>query len=348
MSGGIDSSVAAFLLLKQGYEVEGAIMEIYDQSMGLKPSGFNACFGPGEVEDLKDAQKVADFLNIPLHIIDLKKKYKKDILDFFISEYNAGNTPNPCTKCNCKLKFEAISKQLIKRGISFNYFATGHYARVEFNKVTNQYLLKKGSDPTKDQSYFLYKLSKDFLIKIKFPLGKLTKDQVREIAKRELPFLSEKGESQDFIEGGYHQLFAGKSRQGPIINTNGETIGTHKGIVYYTVGQRRGIGISHKNPLYVIKKDKDQNAIIVGDKNDLFSNSFYIKDLNWLIKDKPANKIDVKVKIRFNSSEVSAVISPVSNKRAFVEFNNPQSSVTPGQACVMFAGDTVIGGGTIE
>lgn len=347
MSGGVDSSTAAALLKQEGYHVTGVIMEIYDDSVTAPEGLHHACFGPGEKEDVEDARKIAEQLDIPFFTVDLKAKYKKNIIDFFVKEYLDGKTPNPCVKCNYEMKFTAIMDELEKKHVGFDYFATGHYARVE-KTAAGQFLLKKGVDAQKDQSYFLFNLRRSQLNRIIFPLGNYKKEEVKKLAEKLVPGVSQKPESQDFIAGGYHQLFKNPGKPGPILDTKGEKIGTHKGIIYYTVGQRRGIGIAHPNPLYVIAKDKKKNAIIVGEQEELFGSELTAGKLNWLTFEKLAETILLKARIRFQHKEAAASVKPIENNRVLVNFKEPQMAITPGQAVVFYDGDVVVGGGIIE
>ncbi|NIM11411.1 MAG: tRNA 2-thiouridine(34) synthase MnmA [Candidatus Aminicenantes bacterium] len=355
MSGGVDSSVAAALLKKQGYDVTGVIMEIFDESITSSEGSRHACFGPGEKEDIEDARKVAERLGISFCTFNLKEKYRKHILNFFIKEYAEGNTPNPCVKCNYEMKFGAITEELRKREIRFDYFATGHYARIQYDKNRNRFLLKKAVDLKKDQSYFLYNLPGDQLKNIIFPLGDYTKDEVRKFAGELLPdlYIGKKAESQDFIAGGYHQLFDTRQKPGPILNTRGEVMGEHKGIVFYTIGQRRGIGISGNKPLYVISKDKEKNAIIVGEKENLLGTGLIAGNLNWLTLENLNRPVNLKARIRFNHKEADVEVTPINGtdgtyKNVSVKFKEPQMAITPGQAIVFYDGDIVVGGGIIE
>lgn len=218
MSGGVDSSVAAALLKEEGYQVIGVTMKIWDGGTISKESAHHACYGPGEEEDIKDAQKVAEILGIPFHIVDLKQEYKTDVLDYFFNEYLSGRTPNPCVVCNRKVKFNALVERARANGIKFDYFATGHYAQLEYSKKWNRYLLKKAKDLNKDQSYFLYSLSQGQLGHTLFPLGEYTKEEVRKIARDSGLGINNKPESQDFITGDYSFLFNKVTRSGPILN----------------------------------------------------------------------------------------------------------------------------------
>ncbi len=351
MSGGVDSSAAAALLKKDGYDVVGVIMEIFDESITAVEGTRHACFGPGEKEDIADAKKVAEKLAIPLYIIDLKERYRKSIINFFVQEYLEGKTPNPCVKCNHELKFGAVIDELKKRGIDFDYFATGHYARIDHNGLNRrggQFYLKKAVDRKKDQSYFLYNLSRDQLKSIIFPLGNYKKDEVRALVGEWLPEISKKAESQDFVAGGYRQLFEKAGNPGPILNTRGEKIGEHQGIAFYTIGQRRGIGIPSDLPFYVIARDSQRNAVIVGEKEELLGTQLIAKELNWLTFEKLARTILLQARIRFQHKETTAAVNPLDNGRVLVKFKEPQLAITPGQAVVFYEGDTVVGGGIIE
>lgn len=354
MSGGVDSSVAAALLKKEGYDVLGVIMEIYDESItpGSSEKNRHACFGPGEKQDIEDARKVAEKLGIPLYTLDLREKYKKNILNFFISEYLNGNTPNPCVKCNHEMKFGAIVEELKKKKVEFDYYATGHYARIEYDKNRKQFILKKAVDTQKDQTYFLYRLRQDQLKNIIFPLGNYQKEEVKQLAKKLLPDLDiyEKAESQDFIAGGYHQLFDNIDRSGPILDTRGKVIGIHQGIAHYTIGQKRGLGISANIPLYVIAKDKERNAIIVGEKDDVMGTRLIARNLNWLTFEDLTQPLDLKARIRFQHEDADALVIPMedANNKVLVKFTEPQRAITPGQAVVFYDDDIVLGGGIIE
>jgi tRNA-specific 2-thiouridylase len=350
MSGGVDSSVTAALLQREGYDVAGVIMEIYDHSIDIVEGAKHACFGPGELEDLEDAQRVSDQLGIPLYTVDLKEQYKKNIISYFVNEYKAGNTPNPCAKCNREMKFGAILEELEKKGIPFDYFATGHYARIEKDETANRVLLKKGLDPKKDQSYFLYHLKESQLKKFIFPLGGFTKEKIRDLAKEFNITVAEKPESQDFIAGGYHQLFDEPGQPGPILDADGKQLGTHKGLIYYAVGQRRGIGIANETPLYVLAKDADNNAIIVGPKEELMGTALIAKEMSWVNFDRLTEPMQLSARIRYLSKEVEVEVSPIAENddRVKVMFYDAQSAISPGQVVVFYDGDIVMGGGIIE
>ena len=347
LSGGIDSSVAAALLIEKGYNVIGTTMKIWNEK--ISPANFkNACFSRNEKEDLEIIKQTVDLLKIPFHIIDLSKEYNDYIINYFKSEYNEGRTPNPCVVCNKNVKFKALLNNLTKTGVSFDYFATGHYAKIEYDKTSSRYHLKKALDSTKDQSYFLSLLSQEQLSKIIFPLSDLTKKKVREIAESlKLPS-SKKKESQDFYSGEYTELLEKKNiSRGLIKNERGETLGEHKGIIYYTIGQRRGLGISYNEPLYVTRIDKYSNIVYVGKEEALFKDEVYVKNLNWISIPYLDNEIKIKCKIRYLHKEADAVIKPIESGKVFVKFDVPQKSITPGQFAVFYKEDSVVGAGVI-
>ena len=347
MSGGVDSSVAAALLKNQGFKIIGVFMEVYTDSILESGVMHHACFGPDEKDDLRDAKKVAEILKIPFHTIDLKKEYKTNIIDFVVEEYSNGNTPNPCIKCNKELKFNAIINELNRRRIRFDYFATGHYAQVEYDMPNRTAFLKKATDLKKDQSYFLYHLKDHQLEKTIFPLGKYTKEEIRELARKFKLAVSDKKESQDFIAGGYHQLFKDRN-PGPILNSQGEIKGEHRGLVFYTIGQRKGIGISSIEPFYVVKKDQIRNALIVGTKDKLLGKKLIAKDLNWINFSHLNTSLNVKARIRYHHKEAEATVIPYQQNKVMVNFLKPQLAITPGQSIVFYHYDKVIGGGIIE
>ncbi len=348
LSGGVDSSVAAVLLLEKGYDVVGISMEIYDGSLPVEEAGKHACFGPDEKEDLGKAEKVCKTLGIPFFSIDLSREYKKHVIDYFRSEYLAGRTPNPCVRCNRQLKFGFLLEKAKASGIDFHRFATGHYAKLE--KIKNRYLLKKAVDQSKDQTYFLYGLSQKQLSSTLFPNGAFEKHEIRKKARDCGLEAADYPESQDFLAGGdYSVLFnKGEIKPGDIVDENSNILGKHKGIVHYTVGQRRGLGIASDRPLYVVKIDPVNNKIIAGDKENLFSKSLIATDLNLSIVEKIDQPYQINAKIRLNSQETGATVFPYEHNKAKVVFDKPQMAVTPGQSVVFYSEDTVFGGGIIE
>ncbi len=348
LSGGVDSSVTAALLQEKGHEVMGLSMEIYDGSVAIEESGRHACYGPGEKEDVEAAASVCRSLGIPFHVIDLKEEYKSHVLEYFRDEYLAGRTPNPCIVCNHRLKFGFLLEKAKKIGLDFEMFATGHYAQIV--KSGGRFLLKKGVDQSKDQTYFLYALTQKQFSETIFPLGAYTKHQVREIAGSLGLETAIRPESQDFIAGGdYSPLFdADEIKPGDIVDEKGNVIGTHKGIIHYTVGQRKGLGIASERPLYVLRIDALNNRIIVSDREGLLSEGLIAKDLNLIAIEKVDRPSEVKVKIRLNHKATDAVLFPHEEGRVKILFKDPQMAVTAGQSAVFYSGDTVLGGGIIE
>ena len=348
MSGGVDSSVAAALLKEKGYEVIGVTMKVWDGETLPANGTRHACYGPGEEEDLEDARKVAQVLGIPLNIFDLRQEYKIEVLDYFCHEYLSGRTPNPCIRCNRRVKFDALLEKARDTGIEFDYFATGHYARVEHDESRSRYLLKKAKDMAKDQSYFLFALSQEQLSNSLFPLGNHTKEEVRKMARDLELGIDDKLESQDFFAGDYSSLLGKVARPGPILNKEGEILGEHRGIPFYTIGQRKGLAISSKEPLYVTAIDQEKNVIVVGPKEEVYGDELVAMELNWIAIQELSRPVDVKAKIRYLHKEAEAMVIPLDEDKVHVKFKEPQMAITPGQAVVFYDDDIVIGGGAIE
>jgi tRNA-specific 2-thiouridylase len=348
MSGGVDSSVAAALLKNKGYDVIGITMEIFDGSVEVKESHKHACYGPGEKEDVEKAASVSRQIGIPFHVIDLKKEYRNHVLDYFREEYLKGRTPNPCVVCNKKLKFGFLLEKAKEAGITFEVFATGHYA--EIAKSGGRHRLKKAVDLSKDQTYFLYTLTPEDLSHTLFPLGGFTKQQVRETARSLGLETAGEPESQDFIAGGdYASLFTEEEvKEGEIVDDKGRILGKHRGIIHYTIGQRRGLGIAAPQPLYVVKIDSEKNKIVVSDREQAFSKGLIATDLNLISVERLDRPYKVKAKIRLNHMETAATIFPYEKEKAKVLFEEPQMSVTPGQSVVLYEDNFVFGGGIIE
>ena len=347
MSGGVDSSVAAALLKEKGYEVIGVMMKIWSGttfSDGLRHS----CYGPGETEDLQDAREVAQTLNIPFHTFDLRREYETDVLEYCYREYLSGRTPNPCVRCNRILKLGALVEKIRDAGIAFDYIATGHYVRKKYHEPHRRYLLKKAGDRRKDQSYFLFSLSQKQLRYCLFPLGDYTKGEIRQFAGDFALGVSEKPESQDFITGGYSSLFKRGARPGPIYDRRGNVLGEHRGVPFYTVGQRRGLGISAGKPLYVSAINGESNAILVGGEAQLYEDKLSASQMNWVAIERIEHPLKMKAKIRSSHREAEAVVMPLGGERVHVRFREPQRAVAPGQAVVFYDKDVVVGGGIIE
>ncbi|MDR0956830.1 MAG: tRNA 2-thiouridine(34) synthase MnmA [Endomicrobium sp.] len=350
LSGGVDSAVTAYLLKNQGYEVIGAIMSIWDNSIPIsKTKEYEACLGP-EDEDIKTTRRIADFLKIPLYILDCHKEYKKIVIENFRNEYKEGRTPNPCVWCNTYIKFGVLPQMTKKMGISFDKFATGHYANIEFNNSINLYQLKKAVDQNKDQTYFLYRLSQKILSETIFPLGKYSKEQIRTIAEKiKLP-VAKKPDSQDFYCGNYNDILQLPVITGNIIDKSGKILGKHNGIWNYTIGKRRGLGLpgGTKKPLYVTNILAKQNVIVIGTKEDLYSSYTTLAKVLWCSIPAPKKPIKVKAKIRQQHKPAKAIVTPQKSDIAIVEFEVPQMSITAGQSVVFYKDDIVLGGGIIK
>jgi tRNA-specific 2-thiouridylase len=346
MSGGVDSSVAAALLKEEGHLVTGLTMKLWDGEDISGSQTRNSCYGPGEMRTIERAREVAEILGIPLHVIDLVKEFRDEVLAYSGVEYNRGRTPNPCLQCNRSVKFLALPEKAKEAGIEFDCFATGHYCRVKYNKDDNISQLLKGRDAGKDQSYFLAFLSREQLGRTMFPVGEYTKNEVRDIARRCGLDVSNFRESQDFIAAGYRSVIR-SSKPGLIRDSSGKVLGEHPGISNFTIGQRKGLGISSREPLYVVDIDPETGMVTVGGKEDLYSDELTAAELNWL-EERPVKEMKVAAKIRYSHREAPASITPLDIDRIKVKFEEPQMAITPGQAVVFYRGDAVLGGGIIE
>ncbi|MCX6992420.1 MAG: tRNA 2-thiouridine(34) synthase MnmA [Kiritimatiellaeota bacterium] len=360
MSGGVDSTMAACLLKRQGFDVVGVTMQIWDGSIDLPAEERRSgCYGPGEAQDLEELRTLTTRLGIRHVTIPLATEYRQWVLDYFRREYLAGRTPNPCVMCNWKLKFGLLLDKARAAGLAFDRFATGHYARVEYEVAHARYVLKRGLDTEKDQSYFLYHLTQAQLRNLVFPLGALKKTAVKALARElGLEHLATRPESQDFIEcKHYGALFKDATiRPGPIVDRTGRVLGEHKGIIYYTIGQRKGLGLSGtKAPLYVVQIDGPGNTIAVGPYEDLFSDRLQAEDMNWIAFDtlrtpvRVHTPLRVQAKIRQQHKEADATVTPEDpdGHAVTVVFDQPQMAIAPGQAVVFYQDDLVLGGGTI-
>ena len=347
LSGGVDSSVAALILKQQGHEVIGATMSIWGKNGLAQAEGkHNACYGPDEVEDIETAKKIADQIGIPYHVIDCVTKYEDIVIANFKKEYLDGHTPNPCVWCNALIKFGVLPQVAKLNGVEFDKFATGHYARVE--EENGRYLLKRGIAPHKDQSYFLYRLKQEQLKNIILPLGNYTKDQIRAIAKENGLEVADKPDSQDFYGGDYNELLNVKDKIGNIVDTDGKVLGTHKGIWNYTIGQRKGLGVSSTEALYVLELRKETNEVVVGFADKTFKKSLIANNLNWIAIDSLDTPKRCQAKIRSTQQPVEVEIQPVSDCEVKVIFDDMQKSIAIGQSAVFYDGDTVLGGGIIK
>ena len=346
MSGGVDSSSAAAIMRDQGYELIGVTFKLWPQDCVSRAE--DKCCGPQAV---MDARSVCDKLDIPYYLIDEADQFQKQIIQYFADEYKAGRTPNPCVMCNEKLKFGTMISRADQLGADF--IATGHYARIE-HRDDGRVLLRRGCDLNKDQSYFLFSLRQEQLRRTIFPLGELNKSQTRDVARDEGLKTAEKEESQEicFVPdndyGGFlKKADLVKSHTGNIVDTAGRVIGQHEGIEFYTIGQRKGLGIAVGKPLYVVDLDPEQNVVIVGETEDLFRDTFYIERCNWIPYEEPPAEFEAMAKIRYNHKGIGAKIYPQKDGRAKVILAAPQRAVTPGQACVFYQDDLVVGGGWI-
>jgi tRNA-uridine 2-sulfurtransferase len=351
LSGGVDSSVAALLLKQQGHDLVGVTMKIWraGDAGGVPVTKGNACYGPEEKEDVEAARNLCGRLSIPYHSIDCSAEYEKIVLDYFKTEYRSGRTPNPCVRCNQEVKFGVLPKLARESGIEFEKFATGHYARVEQDPVSGRFILKKGVEPKKDQSYFLYRLSQQQLAAALFPVGGLRKEEVRRIAREAGLEVHDKEESQDFYSGDYADIIGGQGRAGEIVDSFGNVLGKHTGIWNYTIGQRKGLGIAFKEPLYVLSIDAKENRIVVGTEKETRRSVFTVIDCVWSGMGKLDRALpSAGVKIRSASPVAEAAIEPMENNRVRVTFSEPHSAITPGQSAVFYDGDAVLGGGIIQ
>ncbi len=348
LSGGVDSSVAAVLLREKGFDVRGVAMSIYDGPAAASPGASNSCYSPGESANIESAARICRQIGIPFEVIDLKKAFRKCVLDYVRNEYLAGRTPNPCIACNRQVKFGFLLDKIQKAGLAFDHFATGHYARIA--RVNNRLVLQKPADHAKDQTYFLYGLTQTQLAQTLFPLGDHLKTHVRELARSFGLQTAERPESQDFFNGGgYAALFdAAEQRPGDIVDSRGTVLGRHRGIVHYTIGQRRGLGIAHSKPLYVLAIDVAANRLVVGGQERLFASGLIAGQFNLNWKEKLDRPYEVMAKIRFRSPPAKAAVFPYRKNAVKVVFDNPQKAVTPGQSVVLYLDDFVFGGGVID
>lgn len=348
MSGGVDSSAAAYLLKKAGHEVIGATMSIWDQNNDFKNmTGKEGCFSPHEDKDIEAARKVCQALDIPYYVFDCTAEYKKIVLANFKSEYLAGRTPNPCVLCNATIKFAALPRTAKANGLEFDKFATGHYAGLAYDEAAGRYQLKTGADQRKDQSYFLYRLTQEQLAEIMLPLGEYTKAQIREIAKEAGLEVFDKPDSQDFYSGDINDIIQEAPRVGNFVNKDGKILGQHQGFWNYTIGQRRGMGVSAEKPLYVIGLNKDQNEVILGFADETFKSGLTAGNLNWVSVSAPSEPFACQAKIRSSQKPVAVSVTPGVDKVS-VEFDDLQKALTPGQSIVFYRDNLLLGGGFIE
>ncbi len=348
MSGGVDSSVTAALLKEKGYEVIGCTMKIFpDYEQPSKEEG-----GCCSLSAIEDARRVCRKLDIPHYTFNLKRQFQKKVIDNFVREYGQGRTPNPCVVCNNDIKFDILLRKALE--IDADYLATGHYAIIEKDDKRDRYLLKKGVDEDKDQTYMLYGLNQFQLKHTLFPLGEKKKTEVRRRARELNLRVHDKPDSQEicFVPDNDYRRFLNEnypdiSEPGPIYDTEGNKLGEHKGLHRYTIGQRRGLGISMPYPVYVVDIDTSNNSLTVGKNNEVFTKKMMVEDINWIVFSELRKKIEVGCKIRYNSPRVSATVYP-GDEEVEVIFDQEQRAVTAGQSAVFYQGDLVVGGGIIK
>ncbi|TAK21044.1 MAG: tRNA 2-thiouridine(34) synthase MnmA [Chloroflexota bacterium] len=351
MSGGVDSSVAAALMVEAGYEVIGVTLNVEPREIALETiAREDACCSITSVED---ARRVASHLGIAHYALNFRDVFRERVIDDFSREYTRGRTPNPCVRCNEYIKFEAVLDRLT--ALDADVIATGHYARGDTCQVTGRPRLLRGADSWKDQSYVLYPIKTDLLARVVFPLGGMTKAEARQAARARGLLTADKPESQDicFVPDGDYgahvaRQYGAAARPGAIRDTDGRVIGEHRGIVYYTIGQRRGLGIAATEPRFVIRIDADANEVIVGVADDLLATTFSVSAVNWVSIERPSDVLRAETKIRSRSAVAASEVWPGGDGGAFVRFSSPQRAITPGQAAVFYQGDIVLGGGTIE
>ena len=348
MSGGVDSSVAAYLTKSLGYEVAGITLKLFDNDDIDISREKTCCY----LDDIEDARSVCARLEIPYYVLNFKDSFKSTVISRFIKAYENGYTPNPCIDCNRFIKFEKLVQRADELG--FDYVVTGHYAQIERDEATGRYLLKKAVDPSKDQSYVLYSLTQSQLQKTLFPLGSLTKDKTRETAERLGLINAHKRDSQDicFVPDGDYAAFiekyTGKAYpNGDFVDESGRILGEHKGIIRYTIGQRKGLGLALPCPMYVKEKNLAENKVVLCENDALFSRELYADDINLISVERLEKPIRVKARVRYNQKEQPPTAEQLDDNTLHVVFDEPQRAICKGQAVVLYDGDYVVGGGTI-
>ena len=360
MSGGVDSSAAAAILKEQGHDLVGFTMQLWNQRRGISvdengdPLPSRCC----SLDDVYDARRVAEELGFPFYVLNLEREFERDVVEPFVASYLKGETPIPCVSCNSRLKFASLDRLALSLGCE--KVATGHYARVAYDETAGRYRLFRGRNLQKDQSYFLWELTQEQLSRSHFPLGEMSKPEVRDVARQSKLAIAEKAESQEicFVPDGNYSGFIDRYLEsegsadrlpgaGEIVDAGGAVVGTHTGIHRYTIGQRRGIGIANERALYVLGIDAEKNQVTVGEADQLLTSEFTAAGVNWITYDNPTAAVKASVRIRYRHQEAAATITPIENNRVKVLFDEPQRAITPGQATVFYDGDEVVGGGWI-
>lgn len=347
MSGGVDSSVAAYLLKKQGYDVIGITMQIWQEDKEYEEREGGCC----SLSAVDDARRVCEKLDIPFYVLNFRDSFKENVIKYFVQEYIDGKTPNPCIACNKHLKFDELLRKA--RGIGAEYVATGHYAKIE--ERDGRYLLIRSDDDRKDQTYALYNFTQDQLAHTLMPCGEYTKDKIREIAKEIGLAVHNKKDSEEicFISDNDHGRFIKEERPGEVkpgnfVDSKGNILGKHKGIVYYTIGQRKGLGIALGKPVFVTDIRPETNEVVLGSEETIFNTDLIAKDVNFIPFDKLNGEMNVQAKVRYSAKPADAVISPLPDGRVKVSFKEKQRAITKGQSVVFYDGEIVVGGGIIE
>ena len=347
MSGGVDSSVAAYLMKSQGFDCIGCTMKLFDNKEEQVSQGKTCC----SLEDVEDARSVAFRLGMPYYVFNFTGDFDKKVIDNFIKCYECAMTPNPCIDCNRYMKFEGLYERA--KVLGCDYIVTGHYARI--CRQGEKYVLKKALDSTKDQSYVLYSFNQEQLAHTMFPLGELTKVQTREIAGQNGFINASKPDSQDICfvpDGDYARVIEERTGKvypkGSFVRKDGTVLGEHKGIIHYTIGQRKGLGISAPNPLFVLSINPENNTVVLGEHEDLFSDELVAGGFNWISGEAPRSGFRCNAKIRYRQKEQPATVTVLDSSRVKIKFDEPQRAITPGQSAVLYDGDIVLGGGIIE
>lgn len=351
ISGGIDSAMTAYLLKESGYRIIGITMQTWDKNIAMEKVLKSGCFGPAQEESIRASAILCQKMGIEHYVIPLQEEFQQKVINYFCQTYLQGETPNPCLVCNAYIKFALLPQKAKLMGLEFDYFATGHYAKVDYNKELQRYQIKRARDKNKDQSYFLAFLSQEQLAGTLFPLGDYTKPEIKKMAA-EIGFgeLVTRQESQDFLQSSDLEVLfkAEEYQQGEIVDINGKIMGTHKGIINYTIGQRRNLGVSGlPEPYYVLKIDAINNRIVLGTQQYLYKNRCKATGMNWVSISAPEKQFNAKAKIRQQHTPADCIVTPLDDRNIEVVFAKPQLSITPGQGLVLYDEDLLLGGGFI-